>query len=758
MTSNDQQTIEAAIAHESSPFRDAIKAIVAAEPDALHSLLAVHPELAYERSSSPHQATLLHYVTANGIEDTLQTSPNSIYQRMQNCHEDERRLATQHVVEIIRILISAGSDVDATASADEDGAFQTPLNWLVSSDHPAKAGVLPTLVAELCGHGAKVDGLADNSSPMIAALAFGHPEAVRPLVEHGARTDNLLLAAAAGNLDQVRSYRTSDGFDAGDVQRCSLSWFHIPESRSDTAQLAFVIACMCGHTAVVRFFIESGLDINAIPPGSHVMGGPLHTASLMCQREVVELLIAHGADPTKRDARYNGAAIDWALLGHDPSIIRSIQKYLPEYQRKSRGSHSDIRTFVGAVRSGEPNQVADALNRLALSPEDLDGPWFDFDSPAVVQAKENLRIIDLLTDAGANINKKSEWWAGGFGVLDGTDPSLAEELIRRGARLDVWSAAELGKLKQLEAMIAAQPECVHAQGPDGKTPLHCAGNINVAKSLLLAGAHIDARDIDHESTPAQYLVSSRPDVVRFLVEQGCRTDIMLATALGDATLVEHILAEYPSSIRTTIDRHWFPTSAAEHIYSWTLGWYLTPHQVAFKFGHAHVVQLLLENSTADVALVNACLLEFKDVVHRILRDHPETVSQLSDDQKCQIAHAARNNQHGAIQLMLLAGFPTDAVGQHGATPLHWAAFHGNHAMIDVLLRHHSPREARDADFGATPLQWARHGCVNGWNLSDCDYPRTVTALLRAGCHVEHDWPPTGHAAVDHVFASAAKRE
>lgn len=52
---------------------------------------------------------------------------------------------------------------------------------------------------------------------------------------------------------------------------------------------------------------------------------------------------------------------------------------------------------------------------------------------------------------------------------------------------------------------------VHARGGDGQTPLHCASTAQIAAFLLDHGADIDARDVDHESTPAQYMVSDRQD-------------------------------------------------------------------------------------------------------------------------------------------------------------------------------------------------------------------------------------------------------
>src|SRR6266508_3786970 len=53
-------------------------------------------------------------------------------------------------------------------------------------------------------------------------------------------------------------------------------------------------------------------------------------------------------------------------------------------------------------------------------------PDFNFESTALLGAVGcvNREMIDVLLDAGADINVKSGWWAGGFGVLDSASPDL----------------------------------------------------------------------------------------------------------------------------------------------------------------------------------------------------------------------------------------------------------------------------------------------------------------------------------------------
>ncbi|MGB0071169.1 MAG: hypothetical protein WBQ11_24380, partial [Isosphaeraceae bacterium] len=76
---------------------------------------------------------------------------------------------------------------------------------------------------------------------------------------------------------------------------------------------------------------------------------------------------------------------------------------------------------------------------------------------------------DLL--AGADVNARSQWWAGGFGLLHTADPELAAYAIERGAVVDVHAAARLGRLDRLRELIEGDPRRVHARGDVPALPL-----------------------------------------------------------------------------------------------------------------------------------------------------------------------------------------------------------------------------------------------------------------------------------------------
>jgi hypothetical protein len=209
----------------------------------------------------------------------------------------------------------------------------------------------------------------------------------------------------------------------------------------------------------------------------------------------------------------------------------------------------------------------------------------------------------------------------------------------------------------------------------------------------------------------------------------------LAAALGDAARVRQHLAADPACIHVRVTEEFFPMinpKSGGTIYQWTLGWYVSPHDVARQFGHLDVFGLLMERSPADAKLLAACWAGDKTTANSLVADHPGLVAGLSAAYRRHPAHAARNNQLPAVRVMLAAGLPVDAVGQHRATPLHWASFHGNAEMTREILRHNPPLELKDADFHSTPVGWAIHGSEQGWYRETGDYAGTVELLLQAG--------------------------
>jgi ankyrin repeat protein len=428
---------------------------------------------------------------------------------------------------------------------------------------------------------------------------------------------------------------------------------------------------------------------------------------------------------------------------------------MPDTSRLGPEGQKILADMRAALGSDDAALLRGLLSRYPALTAMLDEPIGPADAPPIIYVKSTA-LLDVLLEAGADINARSTWWAGGFGVLDWAPLDVAAYAIERGARVTIHAAARLGLIDRLEAFVAQDAALVHARGGDGQTPLHMASSVEAADVLLDAGAALDAKDVDHESTPAQYMVGERQVVARHLVAKGCHTDLLMAAALGDLDLTRLHLDADPRSIRMRVDSHWFPMvnpKAGGTIYNWTLGWYASAHEVARKFGREEILSLLYERTPPTLRVIEACCIEDEAAVRRFRADTPDLAGTLADAERRRLPDAARNNRTTAVRLMLECGLPVSTGGQHNGTSLHWAAFHGNASMIQEILRFKPDLEATDNEFNATPLGWAIHGSEHGWYAQTGDYAKTVELLLQAGA--KRPAAAAGSAAVREVLAAQA---
>ena len=407
-----------------------------------------------------------------------------------------------------------------------------------------------------------------------------------------------------------------------------------------------------------------------------------------------------------------------------------------------------------AIRDQDTQRVRELLESHSELRAKIDEPLanYGFGQHALFAAvqRSDRATIDVLLRAGANIHKRSEWWAGGFGVLDDCDPDLVDFLVERGAVIDAHAAARLGMISKLTELVAADQNIVHARGGDGQTPLHFASTVEIAQFLLDHGAEIEALDVDHESTPAQYMLrveqkrhypQDRQDVARYLVSRGCRTDLLMATALGDVNLVRHHLDTDPACIRMSVSEEWFPKRdphAGGTIYIWMLGANRTAHAVARDFGHEEVFELLMERTPEDLKLALACELGDERTFQDYLARNPDAAKTLSGAERRKLPAAAQSNNTKAVRLMLEAGWPVNTPGEMGATALHWAGFNGNAEMTHDILHFHPDLELKSKEYAGTALSWALYASGNGWHRDTGDFVGTVRALLEAGAALPPD--------------------
>jgi ankyrin repeat protein len=284
-----------AVTQENSPvcqFESAVEAVINGDVGALGPSLRANPELVRARSARVthfdppvHRATLLHYVAANGVEGYRQKTP-------------------KNAVEVARTLLKKGAEVDALA--DMYGGQWTTMSLLVSSCHPAQAGVQVALVDTLLDFGAAIEGRDSGGSPLMTALAFGYQSAAEALVKRGARVDNIAAAAGLGRLADARRL--------------------LAAASSEDRHRALALAAQHGHVEIVRLLLDAGEDPNRYnPKGNHDHSTPLHQAVWSGHDPVVRLLVERGARLDMKDTIYEGTPLGWAEYGGRAGIVEYLR-------------------------------------------------------------------------------------------------------------------------------------------------------------------------------------------------------------------------------------------------------------------------------------------------------------------------------------------------------------------------------------------------------------------------------------------------
>lgn len=184
-----------------------------------------------------------------------------------NGFEGERQVTPQNVLEIMNYLIDdLGSDSRALTYTYRGGPGNDTVGLLSSSDHPRERGLTMAMIHKLAKAGADVS------------------DGWKFLVEmQDARTEGVLGAFLEG----------------ADMTKVS-------------AVEAFIESTNLNDAQFVEALLRAGLDPNAT-----ISGGvrAIHQAAINGNQQLVELLLANGADPGLKDSTFDGTAAGWADAG-----------------------------------------------------------------------------------------------------------------------------------------------------------------------------------------------------------------------------------------------------------------------------------------------------------------------------------------------------------------------------------------------------------------------------------------------------------
>ncbi len=283
-------------------FESAADAVIDGDVQSLKTVLQRDPELVRARSARVHRATLLHYVAANGVEDFRQRSPFN-------------------ATDVARLLLEEGADVNATANMY--GHEASVLEMIVSSAHPAAAGIQGELAALLLDRGAK------PGNALMVALAFGYPDTAEVIAQRTG-IDNVVAAAGLGRLDLVSDFIEPKGGPKASSRLTPMPGVpNLPLTPKTQLEQALNWAARLNRPVVVEFLLDRGVDPGA--PGTEGFTAA-HWAAFQGHLHVLRLLLSRSASLETLNV-YGGTVLGlavWAAVNRSAEVDVDYPRVIQE--------------------------------------------------------------------------------------------------------------------------------------------------------------------------------------------------------------------------------------------------------------------------------------------------------------------------------------------------------------------------------------------------------------------------------------------
>jgi cytohesin len=292
------------------------------------------------------------------------------------------------------------------------------------------------------------------------------------------------------------------------------------ESRNSEGWTPLHFAAERGHQPMVELLLEYRANLNA---AERAWGWtPLHLAAQRGHQGIEALLAGRGAvlglvaaaalgrseqveqwlqtDASLADEwGYGSGPLHWAAGAGHRQVVETLLAYGANVNARSNNSFSNTALHCAALSAHIP--IVELLLTAGAKANVVDGyggtPLHAVAKyPKADRTRDDAQIIDLLLAAGARIDEANTagetalHWAATRG-----QKSVGDILLAKGARLDIYSAAGLGRVEEMAALLRTDYRLLECLGPGGLRSLHFAayGNALVgAERLLASGAEINA--------------------------------------------------------------------------------------------------------------------------------------------------------------------------------------------------------------------------------------------------------------------------
>ena len=417
--------------------------------------------------------------------------------------------------EVVKLLLERGANVDAQSKGGN-----TVLHCAVENGDSV-------IIEHILKRRPDVNNGSNKCALNAAVLGCGrqYSKIVKSLLEHGFtvvpedRNDcNLLHAAVEKGCLTIVEKLLKYGTDVN-ISICSTSPLHVA-TKSKQGEVAELLVSYgadlnprdeAGNTPIFYAAVNRDLEMVKLllSNKANVKDSPqvLNTAVQQNRRDIVEVLLRHGAD-VNASTKYGVTALHYTVLDKNGTVSRSFLDKDPDTKGEivrlllSGGANVNARaqngimTLHAAVRKGFL-RVVDALLEYDA---DVNCAYENEKMPLYYSAEKGNKVISkMLLDKGANVNARQKDGRTALHVaIQHGHKEVVELLLKYGARVD-------------------------SETKNWATPLHCAarnGCADIVKVLLKFGADIDSKDERGETALHVASDTGKIQVVIILLDHG----------------------------------------------------------------------------------------------------------------------------------------------------------------------------------------------------------------------------------------------
>lgn len=233
------------------------------------------------------------------------------------------------------------------------------------------------------------------------------------------------------------------------------------------------------------------------------------------------------------DALIDNPVWDAAVSAIHAGKVSSLRRILADHPdlASTRSVRNEGRTLLHTATDwpGHLPNVAQTIAALVQAGADPDTPRIGEcpETPLHWAASSgDIDALDALLDAGADINVPGAVIAGGTPLADATafgEWAAARRLVERGARTNLFEAAALGLIDQVESALAADQQTIETITSSFWGACH-GGQVETAELLLNQGADINWIGYDTLTPLDAARRANATRLVAWLEKQGAQTN------------------------------------------------------------------------------------------------------------------------------------------------------------------------------------------------------------------------------------------